>query len=307
MTLLSPPRAPVLAGALEAAGRGDDGAADALARAVAADEEVLVPTSDDGRHPLMTGPDDDLHLTAFTGTWLALWGHPWRPPVDLRPVSEVLGWVRSTGRVLRLDHASEADTRIGPDAATALLTGRPVDAAALAAGAEFRNPGPVASAPAAVLAPPAPDDTDDDGEVTFARGWDPAERRPIDPVPAGDLADVAAGYAAVRRRADRVEVLVFGEQVVVGLTYAPGLVHRWEWARFDTGLFQTEAGTAVDDGSPRPRPHLVGLARPDGLLRTWRARPDGSELTTSSTPDVSDRWVGVPPLGVFAPLVDPGA
>ena len=307
MTLLSPPRAPVLARALEAVGRGDGDAVAALAQAVATDEEVLVPISDDGRHPLMTGPTGAEHLTAFTGAWMALWGHPWRPPVDLWPVTEVLGWVQATGRLLRLDHDSEADTRIDDAAASALLAGRPVDAAALAAGAENRNPGPVASPPAAVLAPPAPSDEDDDGEAIFARGWDATARRPVEPVAATELADVVAGYAAVRRRDDRTDVLVFGETVVVGTTYAPGVVHRWEWARFAEGLFQTEAGTAADDGSPRPRPHLVVLARPDGLLRTWRATPDGSETTTSSTSDVSDRWVGVPPLGVFAPLVDPGA
>jgi hypothetical protein len=297
----------VLSRALEAVARGDEGATAALAGAVAADEELLVPTSDDGRHPLMTGPTGDEHLTAFTGAWMALWAHPWRPPVDLRPLTEVLGWVQATGRVLHLDHASEADTRIDPAAATALLAGRRVDAAAIADGVEFRNPGPVASPPAGVLAPPATDDDDADGEVTFARGWDPVARRAVEPVPATDLAGVAAGYAAIRRRDDRVEVLVFGETVVIGTAYAPGVVHRWEWARFDEGLFQTEAGTATDDGSPRPRPHLVGLARPDGLLRTWCARPDGGDLSTSSTPDVSDRWVGVPALGVFAPLVDPGA
>ncbi len=307
MTLLLPPSAPGLAAALEAVARQEPDAGEALARAVALDEEVLVPTSDDGRHPLMTGAVGEEHLTAFTGSWMALWGHPWRPPVDLRPVAEVLGWVQATGRTLRLDHASEADTRIGPEDAAALLAGRPIAAAAASAGAEFRNPGPVAPPPAEVLPPPPAAETDADGEVTFARRWDPAARRPVEPVAAADLADVAAGYVAVRQRPDGVDVLVFGELVVVGTTYGPGVVHRWEWARFAEGLFQTEAGTAVDDGSPRPRPHVVVLARPDGLLRTWRARPDGSDTTTSSTPDVSDRWVGVPPLGTFAPLVDPGA
>lgn len=306
MTLLVPPRAPILAVALEAVARHDDAAGAALARAVARDEEVLVPTSDDGRHPLMTGPTGEEHLTAFTGPWMALWAHPWRPPVDLRPVTEVLGWVRATGRSLRLDHASEVDTRVGPVAAGALLAGRPVDAGAVAAGEEFRNPGPTAPPPAEVLAPPA-GEAEPDGEVTFARGWDPVARQPVEPVPAADLAGVAAGYVAVRRRPGAVDVVVFGEVTVVGTTYGAGTVHRWEWARFAEGLFQTEASTAADDGSPRPRPRLVALARPDGVVRTWTARAGGSDLVTSWSPDVSDRWVGLPPLGVFVPLVDPGA
>lgn len=102
-------------------------------------------------------------------------------------------------------------------------------------------------------------------------------------------------------------MVVFGEVTVVGTTYGAGTVHRWEWARFAEGLFQTEASTAADDGSPRPRPRLVALARPDGVVRTWTARAGGSDLVTSWSPDVSDRWVGLPPLGVFVPLVDPGA
>ncbi|MGI8937319.1 MAG: hypothetical protein ACR2JF_03700 [Iamia sp.] len=63
--------------------------------------------------------------------------------------------------------------------------------------------------------------------------------------------------------------------------------------------------TADDDGSPRPRPHLVVVSRPDGVIRYWRRRPDGSDLTSATSPDMTARWVGLPALGSFDPLVGP--
>lgn len=303
MTLLRPPVAPRLGAALEAVGRRDPGAGEALAAAVAADEDVLVPTSDDGRHPLATGAPGAEHMSAFTSPWLALWAHPSRPPVDAFPVTQVLGWVGATGRLVRLDHASEVDTCLGPDEADALLAGRPVDPDAVAAGDQFRNPEPPAAPPDGVLDPPVA--TQAAGAVSFAHRWDAVGRQPIDPVDVSMLEGVGAGYTAVRRRSDGVDVVQWGETVVVGTSYGGGEVKRWEWARFAEGLFLTELGVAVDDGSARPRPRLVVLARPDGLVRTWTARPDGSDLVTATVPDTRERWIGLPPLGTFEPLVDP--
>lgn len=306
MSLLAPPWAPSLAAALEAVARREPDAGERLAEAVALDEEVLFPTSDDGRHPLATGPVGKEHLTAFTGLWMALWAHPDRPPMEGRPVREVLGWVVSTGVTVRLDHASEADTLLSPPDAVALLDGRAVDVAAVAAGDPFRNPGPPAAPPDGPLPAPPPD-APGDAEVTFARRWDPAARQPVEPVPRRDLEGVGAGYTAIRRTRDGLDVVTHGTTVIVATTYAGGEVHRCEWARFTEGLFLTETSTADDDGSPRPRPRTVVLTRPDGLIRYWRRLPDGSDMTTSSSPDMTGRWIGVPPLGTFDPLVAPAS
>lgn len=303
MTLLAECRAPALAAALEAiAWRDEDAGADLVA-AIKANERVLVPSSDDGRHPLVTGPAGAEHLTAFTSPWLMLWALPWRPPVILLPVQDVLGWVRSTGRLVRLDHACEADVCLGPEEAEALLAGRPVVADEVAAGDQFRNPHPPTPAPPEVLPPPRVPQAE--GEVVFAHRWDWDTRRPVGMIDAADLDDDMAGYTAVRHRADGTDVLQVGETVVVGTSYGHGEVRRWEWARFEEGLFLTETAVADDDGSDRPTPRLVVLARPDGMVRTWTARPDGSGMTTGVVASSLERWVGVPPLGVFEPLVDP--
>lgn len=312
MTLLSPPRAPLLAAALEAAARRDPTTGDALAHALAADEEVLVPTSADGRHPLGTGDDPDAqHLTAFSGPGLALWGHPWRPPLDIRSLTEVLGWVVSTGRTLHLDHLSEGDGRIGPRGAAALLGGQRLTADDVAAGDPYRNPGPVSPVPASPLPPPGPTSADSEGQVTYGRRWDPSARRVVDEVLAEELAsvpDLVGGYVASRQRGADTEALTFLDQEVRVTRYAHGEVHQWWWARFAEGLFLTETSVAVDDGSARPPPHLVVLTRPDGLIRTWVARADGtSDTTTASSPDMVDRWVGAPAFGVHSPLLDVGA
>jgi hypothetical protein len=312
VTLLAPATAPLLAAALEAVARRDADAATMLVTAVGADEDVLLPTSDDGRHPLSVSDLDGAPaLTAFTGPWAALWSQPWRPPIDPRPVSEVLGWVTSTGRALRLDHSSEADTRLDPGAAAALLAGRPVDVAPLAAGDPFRRPGPPAAPPAAPLPAPEADPSDDHGEVAYGRGWDAEARRLVGPVTADELAavpDLVAGYVAVRTTTDAMEVVRVGDTEVRAQRFHSGLVHVWGWARFSEGLFLTETSVAHDDGSQRPRPHLVVLSRPDGAIRTWRDLGDGTDETvTSASTDLADRWIGVPPLGVLHPLLDHGA
>jgi hypothetical protein len=312
VTLLAPPTAPLLSTALEAVARRDADAATRLAAAVAADEEVLLPTSDDGRHPLSVSDLDGAPaMTAFTGLWPALWSQPWRPPLDTRRVSEVLGWVASTGRAIRLDHASEADTRIDAPAAAALLDGRAVvDAAALAAGDPFRRPGPPAAPPSAPLPAPEADASAHDGDITYGRGWDADARRVVGPVSLDELAavpDLVGGYVAVRTTADATEVVRFADTEVRAHRLSGGLVHVWAWARFAEGLFLTETSVAHDDGSRRPRPHLVVLSRPDGAIRTWRDLGDGTDETiTSASPDLSDRWIGIPPLGVLHPLLDHG-
>ena len=122
-------------------------------------------------------------------------------------------------------------------------------------------------------------------------------------MPRRDLDGVGAGYTAIRRTRDALDVVAHGTTVVVAPTYARGEVHRCEWARFTEGLFITETSAADDDGSPRPRPRSVVLTRPDGLIRYWRRLPDGSDMTTASSPDMTGRWIGVPPLGTFDPLV----
>lgn len=309
MTLLSPARAPALAAALEAIARREPNAGEALVAAVAADEDVAYPTSDDGRHPLTTGPAGSEHLTAFSGAGLALWAHPDRPPLDLRPIGEVLGWVPATGRSLRLDHASEADVVLGPAEAEALLSGRAPDPDAIRAGDEFRNPGPPAPAPTEALPRPAPTtaDTDADTVITHGRRWDEEARELVDPVTRDDLdavPDLVGGYTTVRRRGEAVDAVTFGDTVVAATSYGRNLVRRWVWARFTEGLFLTEHSVADDDGTARPHARLVVLSRPDGLIRTWTARPDGSDMVTSSSPDMSDRWIGTPEVGVIGSLVD---
>lgn len=296
--LLTPPDAPLLAEALEAVARRDPGAGEGLARAVAADEEVWLPTSADGRHPLASDDGDGVaFMTAHTGAVPALWAHPWRPPMDRRPVREVLGLVVASGRAVHLDHASEADTALGPAEAEALLAGRGVDADRAAAGDPFRRPGPPAAPPPGVLPPPGPG-PDDDRPVTFGRAWDGATRTVVE---AGE------GPVAARERAGGREVVVTGPAQVVALRYADGEVHRWTWTRFAEGLFLAETATAADLGGTRSRPRIVTLARPDGVLRVWSGDPDGPwEMSTRSTPDMRGRWIGVPPPGVIDPLLDAG-
>lgn len=312
MTLLAPPTAPRLTAALEAIARRESDAGARLRAAIGADEEVLLPTSDDGRHPLSVSDHDGAPaMTAFTGTWPALWSQPWRPPIDPRPVSEVLGWVASTGRALRLDHSSEADTRIDQATAVALLEGRAVDGALLAAGDPFRRPGPPAAPPAAPLPAPEADASDGDGDIAYGRGWEPESRRLVEPVAFEELAavpDLVGGYVAVRTTDDATEVVRFTDVEVRSQRRHDGLVHLWAWARFAEGLFLSETSVAHDDGSARPRPHLVVLSRPDGAIRTWRDLGDGTDETvTAASPDMADRWIGVPPLGVLHPLLDHGA
>lgn len=312
MTLLAPAHAPVLADALAAIARRDPGAPAALVAAVAADEDVMLPTSDDGRHPLSVSDlDGRPALVAFTGPWMALWSQPWRPPCDLRPISEILGIVTSSGRSVRLDHSSEGDTRIGPDEAAALLDGRSVPTDALAAGDPFRNPGPPSAAPDGPLPVPERRPSDDEGEVAYGRGWDAATRRLLEPVTEADLAavpDLVGGYTAVRTRGGATEVIEFGPVEVTARRFVDGEVHVWVWERFAEGLFLSETSVAVDDGSRRPAPRWVVLTRPDGLIRTWVDHGDGTDETvTSASPAMDDRWIGVPPLGVHHPLLDAGA
>jgi len=310
--LFLPPDAPQLAAALEAANRDEAGAAAALTGAVAADEPVWVPTGDDGRHPLAQEDPSGRFLTAFSGVGLAQWAHPWRPPLVDRPVREVLGWVRRSGVPVHLDHGSEADTRIDPDDATALLEGRVVDPVGLAAGRPYRRPGPPAPVPTAPL--PAPHADPDDPGVAYGRSWDATRRRLVDPLSsaaAATLHEASEPYVAVRAGDEgggdgEVRVVTTGplhvEARVEPAADRPD--RRLVWWRFTEGLFLQEVALGGPGGAG-PGFELVILARPDGLLVVWAAEGRGDAgRSLRYVPDLSDRWIGCPGPGVPAVLFD---
>lgn len=305
--------APLLADALAAVNRGDTSASHALVAAVAADEVLWVPVTDDGRHPLATTVDGEGILSAFTSVEQAQWGHPARPPLIEVPVSEVIGWATRSRTPLHLDFASEGAVVLAPERAQDLLAGRPVPADAVAGGAAYRRPGPPAPVPASLI-PPPPTEPPEAGIVAYGGGWDAVEtvlEEPLDPETAQARHNSGVPYAAFRTMPDgRRIVLRFGPRAVVveALDVAGRPTGRLTWRHFAEGLFLEEVATTVfgPTGTSHPKLEVVSLARVDGVIRTWTRSDDGlDEIEDRYIPSTTEHWTAPPPFGHHRRLLDP--
>lgn len=302
------PEAPRLADALVAVNRGDADAAERLAEAADADEEVLVPLTDDRETPMAMGDDiDPRFLVAFTSLDRVRHAMPDAPPVGVVGVRQVLGWAVRFATPVRLDATSPTEVRISPEAAAALAEGRAVsNVGGLARGARYAPPRAEVSIPDM---PPPPVDTPAHRPPTYGIVWRPGTTGldgALDPAEAERRHETGEPYVALIPRDD-------GEPVVVEVTPDRVTSRFLDAAGRDDLvlnfvpregiLFQDElAMKNFDGGAPANAPSSVQIFRfePDGTQRIWLSDLSGEGQTIDQHDvDVSRHWERFPAFGHY--------
>ena len=297
-----------LANALVAVNRRDADAAERLAEAADADEEVLVPLSDDRETPMAMGDDiDPRFLVAFTSLDRVRHAMPDAPPVGVVGVRQVLGWAVRFATPVRLDATSPAEVRVSPEAAAALAEGRAVpNTGALARGARYDPP----RAEVAVPDLPTPSDAPPTHHVpTYGTAWRPGTSeldRQLDPAEAERRHEAGEPYVALVPREDRAPVVVevTPERVISRFLDAAGREDLvLNFVAYDGILFHAElAMKNFDEGAPSNAPSSVQVFRfePDGTQRIWMSNPSGGGQTIDQYDvDVAGHWEPFPAFGRY--------
>ncbi|MGH8884614.1 MAG: hypothetical protein ACRDYX_05470 [Egibacteraceae bacterium] len=297
-----------LADALVAVNRGDTDAAERLAEAADADEEVLVPLSDDRETPMAMGDDaDPRFLVAFTSLDRVRHALPDAPPVGVVGVRQVLGWAVRFATPVRLDATSPAEVRVSPEAAAALAEGRPVpDVGALARGARYDPPRADVAVPDL---PPPPDGPPAHRTPTYGTAWRPGTTEldgALDPAEAERRHEAGEPYVALIPREDRAPVVVevTPERVTSRFLGAAGCDDLvLNFVPHDGILFHDElAMKNFDEGAPANAPSSVQVLRfePDGTQRVWMSDQSGGGQTIDQHDvDVSGHWERFPAFGHY--------
>lgn len=307
------PEAPRLAEALLAMNQGDADAAERLAKAVDADEEVLVPLSDDRQTPLAMGDDTDPRfLVAFTSLDQVRHAMPDAPPIGVVSVRQVLGWAVRFAIPVRLDATSPAEVRVSPEAAAALAEGRPApDGATLARGARYDPPRQETTVPDL---PSPPEDPPAHRAPTYGISWQPGTTElngTLDPAQAKLRHDAGEPYVALISREDQAPVVVevTPQRVTSRFLDVAGrddLV--LSFVPCEGILFQNElAMKNFDGGAPTNAPSSVQIFRfhPDGTQRIWLSTPSGDGQTIDQYEvDVSGHWERFPAFGHYDGVIN---
>jgi hypothetical protein len=302
------PEAHRLVDALLAVNRGDADAAERLVEAADADEEVLVPLSDDRETPLAMGGDDvPPCLVAFTSLDRVRHAMPDAPPVAVVGVREVLSWAIRFDTPVRLNATSPAEVRISPEAAAALAEGRPApDGTALARGARYDPPRAEVAVPDL---PAPPDEPPAHRTPIYGTSWQPGTIElsgTLDPAEAQRRHEAGEPYIALIPRDDRAPVVVeiSPERVTSRFLDAAGRDDMvLNFVSREGLLFRNELALKnFDAGTPANAPSSMQVFRfePDGTQRIWLSDPTGDDqIIDQYEGDVSGLWERFPVFGHY--------